>query len=102
MAKVVKRTFSLTEEQAAVIDEKVASGEYASGSEVVRSGLRAMQERDAAIEAWLREEVLPTMQRIEEDPSRLLTEEEAFARLEEHHEARLKAGHEGPKTRRRA
>jgi hypothetical protein len=34
MPKVVKRTFSLTEEQAKFIDEKVESGAYASGSEV--------------------------------------------------------------------
>lgn len=35
-------------------------GGYASASEVVRAGLRALQERDEAIERWLREEVAPT------------------------------------------
>jgi antitoxin ParD1/3/4 len=59
MPKVAKRTFSLPAEQAAYIDAKVDGGAYASGSEVVRAGLRALQERDAAVERWLSEEVAP-------------------------------------------
>jgi antitoxin ParD1/3/4 len=59
MPNVEKRTFSLPAEHTAFIDEKVASGAYASGSEVVRAGLRALSERDAAVERWLREEVAP-------------------------------------------
>ena len=55
-----KRTFSLPAEHAAFIDAKVKSGSYASGSEVVRAGLRALQERDAAVERWLREDVART------------------------------------------
>jgi antitoxin ParD1/3/4 len=47
---MAKRTFSLPEEQARFIDRQVASGGYASGSEVVRAGLRALQERDAAVD----------------------------------------------------
>ena len=60
MARVSKRTFSLPAEQAAFIDAKVNSGAYATGSEVIRAGLRALQERDAVFEQWLREEVVPT------------------------------------------
>ena len=60
MSKIAKRTFSLSSEQAAYIDAKVSSGAYATGSEVIRAGLRALQERDAAFERWLREEVVPT------------------------------------------
>ena len=57
MADIEKRTFSLPSEHTAFIDSLVSSGTYASGSEVVRAGLRALQERDAAVEQWLREEV---------------------------------------------
>ncbi|MGH7069311.1 MAG: type II toxin-antitoxin system ParD family antitoxin [Acetobacteraceae bacterium] len=46
-------------EQASYIDAQVAKGAYASASEVVRAGLRALQERDAATERWLRDEVVP-------------------------------------------
>jgi antitoxin ParD1/3/4 len=49
MAKVSKRTFSLSAEQAAYIDTNVETA-YASGSEVIRAGLRDLQERDAAFE----------------------------------------------------
>ena len=42
MPKVVKRTFSLTQEQAKFIDSMVERGEYASGSEVVRDGIRTV------------------------------------------------------------
>jgi hypothetical protein len=38
MAKIEKRTISLPGEQAAFIDAKVASGDYASVSEVVPGG----------------------------------------------------------------
>ena len=81
MAKVTKRTFSLTEEQAAFIDQKVASGGYASGSEVVREGLREMQVRDEAIEAWLRQEVLPAIEEYDADPSTGIPAEEFFEKL---------------------
>lgn len=81
MSKVQKRTFSLTEEQAKFIDRKVASGEYASSSEVVRDGLRTMVERDAAIERWLREEVVPAYEAYLKDPSTALPLEEAFAEI---------------------
>jgi antitoxin ParD1/3/4 len=81
MAKVVKRTFSLTEEQARFIDEKVEQGGYASGSEVVREGLRGLQEEDATIERWLQEEVLPTARELAAHPERAIPLEEAFDQL---------------------
>ena len=64
MAKVVKRTFSLTEEQVKFIDEKVKAGGYASGSEIVREGLRGLQERATAIDRWLTDEVILTYDRV--------------------------------------
>ncbi len=56
MSSVRKRSFSLTEVQAKYIDDKVASGAFASGSEVIREGLRVLQMRDAAVERWLRQD----------------------------------------------
>jgi antitoxin ParD1/3/4 len=77
MAKVVKRTFSLTEAQAKFIDSKVASGSYASGSEVVRAGLREIEEWDATLQRWLHREVLPTLKKLDEDPTRARPLDEA-------------------------
>jgi antitoxin ParD1/3/4 len=79
MAKVAKRAFSLPAEQAAYIDAKVNGGSYASGSEVVRAGLRALQERDAAVEKWLTDEVAPTYDAMKADPARALSAKSVFA-----------------------
>ena len=49
MSSIAKRTVSLPPEHAAYIDRLVASGLFASASEVVRAGLRALQERDLAV-----------------------------------------------------
>lgn len=84
MPKVVKRTYSLTAEQAAFIDRKVASGEYASGSEVVRSGLRNMQAEDAVIEKWLREEVTPVYDAWKANPQGGQTAEEVLEDVKAH------------------
>jgi antitoxin ParD1/3/4 len=70
MSIIAKRTVSLPQEQSAFIDAKVASGDYASASEVVRAGLRALRERDEAVERWLRDEVAPTYDAMAEDPGR--------------------------------
>ena len=89
MASAEKRTFSLPSEHTAFIDEKVSSGAYASGSEVIRAGLRALQERDAAIERWLREEVVPAYDAIKANPSRGIEVKKVFDDLRTHHAARL-------------
>jgi antitoxin ParD1/3/4 len=70
MSGTEKRTFSLPQEHAAFIDAKVKSGSYASGSEVVRAGLRALQERDEAVEKWLREEVVATYDAVKKGRSK--------------------------------
>ena len=91
MAKVSKRTFSLPAEHAAFIDAKVSSGAYASGSEVVRAGLRALQERDAAVERWLHDEVAPTYDAMKENPKRGLPAKSVFAEARARFAGRRKA-----------
>jgi antitoxin ParD1/3/4 len=90
MSTIEKRTISLPAEHAAFIDAKVASGDYASASEVVRAGLRALQERDAAVERWLREEVAPAYDAMKADPSRAIPAANVFDSIRKRHTARLK------------
>ena len=85
-----KRTFSLPTEQAGYIDALVASGVYASGSEVVRAGLRALQERDGAVERWLREEVIGTHDAMQADPGRAVAADQVFAAVRARHADRSK------------
>lgn len=92
MSNIEKRSFSLPSEHTAFIDGLVASGAYASGSEVVRAGLRALQERDAAVERWLRDEVAPVYDAMKADPSRGIPAEDVFAQVRARHADRLKFG----------
>jgi antitoxin ParD1/3/4 len=52
MPTTKKRSISLAIEQMNFIDAKVKGGEYASASEVIRAGLRALKERDEAVQRW--------------------------------------------------
>jgi putative addiction module CopG family antidote len=52
-------SITLPLDMAEAVERKVKSGAYASVSEVVRDGVRALLERDAAVERWLRDEVVP-------------------------------------------
>ena len=90
MTAVEKRTISLSAEQASYIDSLVASGTYASASEVVRAGLRALQERDAAVDRWLSQEVAPVYDAMHADPSRGISAKQVGENLRAHHAQRLK------------
>ncbi|HXP95307.1 MAG TPA: type II toxin-antitoxin system ParD family antitoxin [Telmatospirillum sp.] len=90
MAAAEKRTFSLPSEQAAYIDRLVATGTYATSSEVIRAGLRALQERDAAVERWLREEVVPVAAAMQADPDRAIPVETVFGKIRALHAQRVK------------
>lgn len=73
-----KRTISLPDEHASYIDQKVNSGDYASASEVIRAGLRALQERDRAVEDWLQNQVAPTYDAMLTDSSRGIPAQSVF------------------------
>ena len=84
--------FSITVpfEMAEMVKSKVASGEYASESEVMRDGLRALLARDKAVEKWLLKEGVAAYDESVNDPSSVLSGQEAKAILAAHHEQWLK------------
>lgn len=74
-------SITLPLEMAEMVKEKVASGDYASESEVIRDGLRALKDRDAAVESWLRREVAEAYDEYVADPSSAVPLNEAFDRV---------------------
>lgn len=74
-------TVTLPHEMAAMVKAKVASGEYATESEVIRDGLRILQARDAAMEKWLQEEVGKSYDEYTADPSTAVPADELMARV---------------------
>ncbi|MBB3609434.1 type II toxin-antitoxin system ParD family antitoxin [Rhizobium sp. BK602] len=74
-------SITLPNEMAEMVRAKVAAGEYATESEVFRDGLRTLAARDKAVDAWLRDEVIPAAAALKADPSRALSSEQLRAKL---------------------
>ena len=75
---------------ARMVKDKVKSGAYATESEVIREGLRALQVQDAALEQWLRTEGVARYDAYHRDPSRGRPASEVFDRLRARHADRTK------------
>jgi putative addiction module CopG family antidote len=78
-------SITLPNELAAQVRARVESGEYASESEVVREGLRALQARERAEADWLRNAVLPAFDALQADPSRARSAGAVRAGLDQEH-----------------
>ena len=70
MRSTKQLSVTLPNEMAKEVADKVASGEYASESEVIRDGLRALQARDKAVDQWLNGEVGAIYDRMKAEPTR--------------------------------
>lgn len=78
-------SITLPTDMAEAIKAKVASGEYATESEVIRDGLRVLMARDRAVEHWLRDQVAPAYDALKADPSRAVSVKQVRARLAAEH-----------------
>ena len=85
MRTTQQMSITLPNEMADAIRTKVRAGEYATESEVIREGLRALLNRDRAIESWLQSQVVEAYDAIKSDPSRAVTIDQVRARLAKEH-----------------
>lgn len=74
-------SITLPNEMADAVRAKVAAGEYATESEVIRDGLRVLLARDRAVEEWLCKDVAATYDKLKADPSRAVGAGAVKARL---------------------
>jgi putative addiction module CopG family antidote len=81
MRSTQQLSITLPKEMATLIRAKVAAGEYASESEVIRDGLRILLARDRLVEDWLQKQVAPAYDAIKADPSRGLSVSQVRATL---------------------
>lgn len=78
-------SITLPNDMADAVKSKVRTGEYASESEVIRDGLRALLARDRAVENWLHQQVGPAYDALKADPSRAVTADQVRSRLAAEH-----------------
>ena len=81
MRNTLAISITLPHDMAAMVKKKVASGEYATESEVIRDGLRALKERDEAVEGWLRRGVEEAYEEYVADPATAVPLDEGFDRV---------------------
>lgn len=78
-------SITLPNDMADAVKTKVRKGEYATESEVIRDGLRALLARDRAVESWLHDQVGSAYDALKADPSRAVIAEQVRARLATEH-----------------
>ena len=85
MRTTQQMSITLPKEMADMVKAKVRAGEYASKSEVIRDGLRALMARDRAVESWLHQQVGPAFDALQADPSRAVSADDVRTRLAAEH-----------------
>jgi antitoxin ParD1/3/4 len=63
--------------QKAFVEDRVRTGRFASASEVVREGLRALEREEAHLDSWMREKIRAAR----DDPRPSVPADEVLARL---------------------
>lgn len=92
MVRTTKQlSITLPNNMAEALRQRVDSGEYASESEVIRDGLRALFARDAAVEQWLRTEVVEAYDELRANPDQAITSAELRKQLKEAREQKMAA-----------
>lgn len=85
MRSTKQLSITLPNEMAELVKEKVRTGEYASESEVIRDGLRALLSQERAVENWLHDQVGLAYDALKNDPDRAVAVTQVRARLAQEH-----------------
>lgn len=89
MRSTQQLSITLPNKMADLVRAKVAKGEYATESEVIRDGLRTLLARDRAVEDWLRETAAPAYDALQADPSRAVSAKHVRSALSNAHKKAL-------------
>ena len=95
MGAITRLSIDLPDDIIKAVREQVASGQYASESEVIQEGIRALKERDEpvfdeAVEQWLRTEVVRAYDAVKAGRSQERSIDEVQAALDAAHERALR------------
>ncbi len=82
-------SFSLNEHHEAFIRKQLETGRYNNASEVVRAGLRMLEDYEEARERWLREDIPDRHRELKRDPSQAVPLDAAKSRFEAKHNAEI-------------
>lgn len=80
--------FALNDHYESSIRKQLESGRYNNASEVVRAGLRMLEDLEAERDKWLREEIPGRLTELRQDSSKGIPAEAVFSRLEARHRAK--------------
>lgn len=80
--------YALSDHYENFIRKQLESGRYNNASEVVRAGLRMLEDYEAQRESWIREEIPARLTELRQDPAKAVPAESVFSRLETRHRAR--------------
>jgi len=86
--EVAMPNYALNDHYESFIKKQLESGRYNNASEVVRAGLRMLEDFEAAREKWLREEIPGRLAELRQDPAKGIPAETVFSRLEARHRAK--------------
>ncbi|HWW07152.1 type II toxin-antitoxin system ParD family antitoxin [Collimonas sp.] len=78
-------SITLPNEMAEIVKSKVAAGDYATESEIIQDGLRALMARDRAVDSWLQQTVGPAYDALKADPARAVSVDQVRAGLVAEH-----------------
>jgi antitoxin ParD1/3/4 len=81
--------YALNDHYESFIRKQLESGRYNNASEVVRAGLRMLEDFEAEREKWLRGEIPSRLTELRQDPTKGIAADTVFSRLEARHRAKL-------------